>query len=399
MAFSHSADSGSGAAALSTPITWTNLMPSRPLWPLLAYGALALAVSLRGSPPQGQAATAAPGSRKRGARPREDAAHEEREPVPASEHGRGRHADTPWQIPWAGWKDILLRAYQDINRNRLLAVAAGVVFYGLLALFPAITALVSLYGLFSDPSAINAHLSAASGILPSGAVDVVRQQLTRVAESKGSGLTLASVFGILVALWSANSGMKAVIDALNVANGETEKRGFVRLTLVSLAFTLGAIASIMLAIGAVVVVPVVLNHLGLGPVTHALVRIARWPLLAALVVVGLAVLYRYAPSRREPRWQWLSVGSVAAAVLWLAGSALFSWYVSSFGSYNATYGSLGAVIGLMVWMWLSAIVILAGAELNSEIEHQTLRDSTAGGDKPLGARGAVSADTVGAAEG
>ena len=359
------------------------------LWSLLAYGALTIAVIARSGVPDRPARVyAAP----------TDAGRERHPPGHAGVgHGRGRHADAPWQISWTGWKDILSRTYENINDNRLLAVAAGVVFYALLALFPAITALVSLYGLFADPSAINAHLSAASGILPGGAVDVIRDQLTRLAEKKGSGLTLASIFGLLIALWSANSGMKAVFDALNVANGEKEKRSFIRLNLVSLAFTLGAIASIIVAISAVVAVPVALNHLGLGPVMDALVRIVRWPLLIVLVIVGLAVLYRYGPSRREPRWQWLSVGSVFAAVVWLVGSGLFSWYVSNFGSYNATYGSLGAVIGMMVWMWLSATVILVGAELNSEIEHQTAHDTTVDGDKPLGKRGAVKADTIGEA--
>jgi membrane protein len=144
-----------------------------------------------------------------------------------------------------------------------------------------------------------------------------------------------------------------------------------------------------------VVLPVVLQYLGLTDIADLLLRIARWPLLLILIVIGLAVLYRYGPSRRQPRWHWISVGSVIAAVAWLVSSALLSWYLASFADYNATYGSLGAGIGMMMWMWISAIVILFGAQLNSEIEHQTVRDSTVDGPRPLGARGAVMADTLG----
>jgi len=190
--------------------------------------------------------------------------------------------------------------------------------------------------------------------------------------------------------------MKAIIDALNVVYEEKEKRGFIKLNLVSLAFTLGALASVLVAIGAVVVVPVFLGRIGLASMTENLVQILRWPALLILIIIALAVIYRFAPSRREPRWQWISVGSVVAAVAWLASAALLSWYISNFANYDATYGSPGAAIGMMMWMWISSIVILFGAQLNSEIEHQTAHDSTTEHDKPLGARGAVMADTVGA---
>jgi membrane protein len=198
-------------------------------------------------------------------------------------------------------------------------------------------------------------------------------------------------------LWSANAGMKAIMDALNVVYDEKEKRGFINLNLVSLAFTIGGIIAALLAVGAVVVLPVVLSYIGLSGIGEILLRLLRWPLLLAVIVIGLAVLYRIGPSRREARWQWLSVGSVFAALAWLISSALLSWYLSNFANYDATYGSLGAGIGLMMWMWISSIVILFGAELNAEIEHQTARDSTVQGEKPLGARGAAMADTVGAA--
>jgi membrane protein len=315
----------------------------------------------------------------------------------AYEPGRGRHAEAPWQIPLRGWKDILWRTYQQIGEDRLLAVAAGVVFYGLLALFPAITALVSLYGLFANAATINDHLSAAAGILPGGAVDIIHEQILRLTSKGAAKLGFGFIFGLGLALWSANAGMKAIMDALNVVYDEKEKRGFIKLNLVSFAFTLAAIASLMLALGAVVVLPLLLAHLGLGGITDAVFRYARWPLLLALVVFGLALIYRFGPSRREPRWQWLSVGSVVAAIAWLVSSALLSWYLARYANYDATYGSLGAGIGLMMWMWVSSIVILFGAQLNSEIEHQTAKDSTVEHDKPLGARGAAMADTVGKA--
>jgi membrane protein len=307
-------------------------------------------------------------------------------------------ATAPWAIPWRGWKDILWRTYQKMNDDRLLAVAAGIVFFGVLALFPALTALVSLYGLISDPSKIDSQLSVLSGILPGGAVDILHEEIRRLTTTRGGGLSAGVVLGLLIALWSANSGTKAIIDALNVAYEEKETRSFVRLNLTSLAITLIVILAMIVAIAAVVAAPVVLNFVGLGQVSKVLISVLRWPLVIALVVIGLAALYRYAPNRREPRWQWVSVGGLAASVVWLVSSGLFSWYVASFGNYNATYGSLGAAMGMMMWMWISAIVILLGAQLNAEIEHQTTRDSTVDGDKPLGRRGAKMANTVGAAQ-
>jgi membrane protein len=313
----------------------------------------------------------------------------------AKQSGRGRHATSPWQIPWAGWKDILWRTYGQIGDDRLLAVAAGVVFYGLLAIFPAVTAFVSLYGLFAKASTISDHLSLAAGFIPSGGVEIIQEQINRITAKGDARLSLAFAFSLGLALWSANAGMKAVIDALNVTYNEKEKRGFIKLNLISLALTGGAILSLLVALGSIVVLPLMLSSFGLGGWTETLLRFSRWPVLFCLVVFGLAVLYRFGPSRESPRWEWLSVGSVTAAIAWLVGSALLSWYLANFANYDATYGSLGAAIGMMIWMWMSSIVILVGAELNSEIEHQTAQDSTTGHEKPLGQRGAAMADTVG----
>jgi membrane protein len=314
------------------------------------------------------------------------------------DQARGRRAVAPWQIPFKGWKDILIRTYQQINEDRLLAVAAGVVFYGLLALFPAITALVSSYALFAKASTINDHLSLMSGVLPAGAFDIVRDQVARVLAKGDVKLGTAFATSFLLAVWSANGGMKAILDALNVAYEEKEKRGFLKLNAVSLAFTFAGLVGILIAIGCVVALPIVLSTIGLGSISAALLRIGRWPALVIMLLVGLAVLYRFGPSRRSPQWRWLSVGSVVASVLWLSGSALLSFYLANYANYDATYGSLGAAIGLMMWMWMSTIVVLFGAELNAEIEHQTAADSTEDGNKPLGERGARMADTVGEAK-
>jgi membrane protein len=289
----------------------------------------------------------------------------------AGERDAGRGAPAPWDIPGKGWKEILWRTYAKVNENRLLLVAAGVVFYSLLALFPAIAAFVSLYGLFADPSTIDSQVSALSTVLPAGAIDIVHEELKRLTANRGANLSVGFIAGTLVALWSANAGTKAIIDALNIAYGVEEKRSFFRLTLVSLLYTLIAMASVMVVFGAVVVLPIILGRLGLGAVASALVSILRWPILIALVVVGLAAIYRYLPCRREPQWRWITPGSAFAAVAWLITSLLFSWYIANFGNYNATYGSLGAVVGMMTWMWISMIVILVGAQLNAEIEQQS----------------------------
>jgi membrane protein len=300
-------------------------------------------------------------------------------------------------IPAKGWKDIFWRTYTQVGDDRLLAVAAGAVFYILLALFPAITALVSLYGLLADPTAINEHLSLLQGVMPQAAIDIVKEQITRLTQTSNRALGFAFVLGLLLALWSANAGMKAIIDALNVVYNEREKRGFVKLTLVALAFTLGGIALIILALGAIVVFPLALGWIGFESRSTELLAILRWPALFVIVMVALGVLYRYAPSRTPPHWRWLSLGSFLATLAWLGVSALFSWYLANFAHYDATYGSLGTAIGLMMWLWFSVIVILIGAELNAETEHQTARDTTIGHEKPLGMRGAVMADTIGEA--
>jgi membrane protein len=276
---------------------------------------------------------------------------------------------------WRFWRHVLYRTYAELNDDRLLALAAGVVFFGLLAIFPAITALVSSYALFAKASTINSHLASFSSLMPQSAYSVVDEQVTRIVTSATGKLSFAFFFGLALALWSANAGVKAIIDALNIVYGVKESRSFIRLNLVSLAFTAGALACLLAAIAAIVVLPIILSYLPLYGYDPAITTWLRWPALLLLAMLGMSVLYRFGPDRKPARWKLFSVGACFAAAAWLAGSALLSWYLGSFANYDATYGSLGAGIGLMMWLWMTAIVVLAGAELNSEIHAAMFPDS------------------------
>jgi membrane protein len=289
----------------------------------------------------------------------------------------------------------LWRVYGGLGEDRVLMNAAGVTFYALLALFPAIGALVSIYGLFADPVQIANHIDTLAGILPGGGMEVIKEQLARLTAQGSGSLTFGVIFGVLVSLWSANGGMKALFDALNVVYGEKEKRSFLWLNLTSLTFTLGMLCFAIIAITAIIAVPVIID--ALPDVLGTVINWARWPVMAVLIAVALALIYRYGPNRDEPKWRWISWGSVFAAVGWLVFSAAYSFYAANFGTFNETYGSLGAAIGFMLWIWLSTTVILLGGKLNAEIEHQTIHDTTEGEPEPLGQRGAHVADTVGPA--
>ena len=316
----------------------------------------------------------------------------------ADEPGRGREANTPEQIPPRGWSDILWRVLYGISSNRVLSTSGGVAFFSLLAAFPAIAAVVSLYGLFADASTIGRHLSLLSGILPGGVLLLIADQITLISRQGNETLGTAFVVSLLIAVGSANSGMAALFDALNVVYDEEEKRSLMRFYATTVLFTLAGIIFVIVAIAGIVVLPLVLRFVGLAATTEWLIAILRWPILLATIVVSLACIYRYGPSRNDARWRWVTWGSVVGALLWIAASMLFSWYVATFDSYNKTYGSLGAAIGFMVWLWISAVIVLLGGELNAEMEHQTARDTTAGVSKPLGSRGAMMADRVGKAQ-
>ena len=266
------------------------------------------------------------------------------------------------------WWDIVRRTVSEVSGDRVLAVAGGVTFYGLLSLFPALTVLVSLYGLLSDPQSISGHLASLRGVLPEGAMSIIREQIMRINDSGGAELSLTAGVGALVALWSANAATKAMMDALNIAYDREENRSFIRLNLVSLLFTVSGIAGLILLLLVVAAVPVILDVMWLGGTADVLIWIGRWPVIFSLILVGLAVLYRFAPCRPDVRWRWVTPGSLLAALGLLLLSMLFSWYAANIGKFNETYGSLGAVIGFLTWMWLSATIILVGAEFNAEIE-------------------------------
>lgn len=308
---------------------------------------------------------------------------------------RGRAADRPGEIPARGWRDILLRAKNEAKRDNMSLLAAGVAFYAMLSLVPAMIATVSIYGLIADPADIERQVRDLTKALPEEARALIAQQLGDVVRSSSSGLSFAAITGVVVALWSASSGMKHLVAAVNVAYDEPPRRSFVRDRGLALALALGAIVFAVVALGLVAVMPAVLSDIGLGGATRTTMNVLRWPLLFVAMIVGLAVLYRFAPNRADSQWRWVSWGAIAATAGWVVASILFSVYTANFGHYNETYGSLGAVVLLLLWLFLTALFVVLGAELNAEMEHQTARDTTRGEPEPMGRRRAFVADRLG----
>jgi len=313
----------------------------------------------------------------------------------AADEGRGRLARHPWQIPPPGWRDILLRVWNQLFAHNVFIVSAGVAFYGLFSLFPALAALVSVYGLLFDASDVREQLEALAGLFPSEAWDVIEAQLTRVVQNPMSTLSVSAVVALLFTLWGSRAGVGALMIAMNIVYEEAEKRSILRWYGLSLLLTVAAIIYVVAAVALIVAMPAVLRGFGVGDSATALVSMLRWPLLAVSTMVGLAIIYRYGPSRRSARWKWVSGGAVVATLLWLGASFLFSYYVALMGDFDETYGSVGAVIVLMLWFYISAFVVLLGAELDAETEHQSRIDTTVGPPRPMGERGAHMADTVG----
>ena len=266
------------------------------------------------------------------------------------------------------WVSVLREVRVELGRERVVLVAAGVTFYTILAVFPAVAALVALYGLFADPVTISQHLAALGNLLPGGAIDVIRDEITRIAAQGHRTLGVTFIIGLLASLWSANGGVKALLEALNLVYGTTEKRGFVRLNAISLGMVVGGIIFLLFAMAAMIAFPALSRYLHVAERIRQAVMVLQWPLLIVVVAVLLGLIYRYGPSRPPPKWEWVTWGSAFAAIGWALASALFSWYAAHFGTFNKTYGSLGAVIGFMTWIWISAIVILVGAEINNAVE-------------------------------
>lgn len=305
----------------------------------------------------------------------------------------GSQAESPRQIPARGWWQVLVRALRESQQDNISLLAAAVAFYGFLAIFPALIALVTLVGLVADPQTITEQIQSVTMGSPAAARELITAQLAALTGTSGGALTAGLVASLLGALWSASSGTANLITAVNVAYREKQTRGWVKLRAVALLLTLASVVFLVLALALIALVPVVLPAIPLGPGAAVLAQIVRWGLLLALIIIGLAVLYRVAPSRRPPKFRWVSVGSVVAALLWLLGSAGFSAYVTYFGHYNKTYGALGGVIVLLLWLFLTSYIVLLGAEINAQSEYQTGYDTTVGAPRPMGQRHAVVADS------
>ena len=291
---------------------------------------------------------------------------------------RGGNAAWPRDIPPKGWKDIARRVWRSLSEDNVLLVAAGVTFYLLLALFPALGTFVALYGLVADPATVAEHAGFLQGVMPGPATELLSTEMTRLAGVRGGDLGVSAIIAALVSLWSANGGVKAIFQGVNIAYDEEEKRSFLRLTLVTLAFTLGAMALLLFMLAALAVLPAVLALLPLGPVVEVLAGLVRWPVILVAVGVSLALLYRFGPSRTPPAWRWVTWGSGLATALWVAASVAFSVYLENFADFGASYGAMAAPIAFLLWVWISVIVVLLGAEVNAEIEHQTAAGATEG---------------------
>ncbi|KAA9010417.1 YihY/virulence factor BrkB family protein [Histidinibacterium aquaticum] len=304
----------------------------------------------------------------------------------------GETAPTPRGLPRAAWMEIGKRVWADIGRDHVALIAAGIAFFGLLALFPAITALMAIAGLVLEPSQVTEQLDRISAFVPQGASEIILGQAQEVAGSDQAGLGLAAVVGLGLALYSASKGVSSLMEGLCVAYDEQDERGFVKRTALTLVLTVVLVIGIVAGLAATILVPSLLSLLTLGPVTEFLVAAARWVVLLAMTVVGIGILYRYGPDRDAPQWRWLTPGAVLATILWIAASAGFAIYAENFASYQESFGAMAGMIVLLMWLWISAYAILVGAEINAEAERQTAQDSTVGEARPAGSRGATAAD-------
>ncbi len=303
---------------------------------------------------------------------------------------RGRSARTPLQIPLAGWKDIALRVKDEFGRDHVTLAAAGIAFFAFTAIVPLFAALLSIYGLVADPANVDDLIERVQGAAPSDVLDVISQQLEAVAGGSNNALGAAALIALAFSLWSASASVGHLMEAINMAYDEDpDSRPFWKKRLLAIGFTLG----VVLLIALTATLTTLASQVGGGSGLALAAQIGAWIVVAVLLGFGLAMLFRYGPDRADPRWQWVTLGSLFAIVGWIAVSVGFRFYVSRFGSYNETYGSLGAVVVTLMWLYLSALIVILAAEINSEVEQQTTRDTTTGPTQPMGQRGAVKADT------
>jgi membrane protein len=308
-----------------------------------------------------------------------------------TEPGHGRLAAWPTQIPWKGWKDIIWRVWREFNNDRVAFLSGGVTFYVLLALAPAVGVFVSLYGLISDVETVSKQLDQLAAFVPPDVLSIVADQMTRLALQRPSDLSIAFVLSLLLSMWTATLGIRVLVDALNAAYEEKERRPYILRAVTIYSFTFAAMLFLAAMTALLVAAPLALDEIGAGELLIPL----RWAVLFVLVAGAFAILYRYGPSRRWARWRWVAPGALFAAAIWMGGSLGYSWYVNNVARFQVTYGSLGAIVGFLVWIWFSVMALLLGAEINAEVEHQTALDTTVGEPRPMGARGAVVADSVG----
>jgi membrane protein len=314
--------------------------------------------------------------------------------APSPQELPGLHADKPTEIPWRGWKQILKRSWAENQADNMPIIAGGVAFFGFLSIFPALIALISIYGLVASPATVAQQVEELSAQLPRSASTLIETQLNEIVTNDGGALTFGLVVSILGALWSVSGGVGNLITAINIAYDEVEARTFVKLRATSLALTLGAIVFVLITFGLVALVPQVIEALPLGMVGTVLAQVARWALLLTVFAGSLAVLYRVGPDRDAPKFSWVSLGAVIVTVIWALVSIGFAIYVDNFGSYDKTYGAIAGVIVLMLWLYITCYLVLLGAEINSETEHQTAHDTTTGDAEPMGERNATMADTL-----
>ena len=304
----------------------------------------------------------------------------------------GADADKPTEIPAKGWVQIIKRAFKEMGKDHITLIAGGVAYSWFLALFPGLIAAVMIYGLVTDPADVERQIESMASALPASAETLLTDQLRSIASGSSSSLSFGLIISLALALWSASAGMAGLVEATNIAYDEDEERSFIVKRGLALMLTVGFIIFLALSIGLLAVLPIVLNSIGLGIVGTVLAQIGGYLALVLVMVVALALLYRVGPDRDAPRFSWVSQGAIIATVLWVIASIGFSFYVDNFGSYSKTYGSLAGVIVLLLWLWITATVVLLGAEINAEAEGQTAKDSTTGPPKPMGQRDAVKAD-------
>ena len=310
----------------------------------------------------------------------------------------GRDATRPYHIPLKGWWQIVQRVVSKTASDNLSVVSAGCAFYALFAIFPALTASISLYGLTADAATVERQFSMLETVLPPQGYEIVIDQIRRIAETSGQTLGWSFSVSLAIALWSANLGTQAMFSALNIAYGEPERRSIVRFYLSAIGYTIIGILGGVVMLFAIVYVPILFADAGHPEAYEKIVRIVRWPSFVLLTLFMLALIYRFGPSRRSAKWRWVTVGSVFAALVWLLASLGFSYYVSTFANYDRMYGSLGAVIVLLFWLYISFYIVLLGAEINAQVELQTTQDTRRGAPRPMGHRGAYVADHVAGAD-